>query len=79
MPLITIKVLKDALTEAQKREMIRGVTDVVAGIESSLETMKSFKPYIWCLIEEIDHGNWGVGGSVVTPGMLDVITGGNKL
>ena len=78
MPLITIKVLKDALTEAQKREMIRGVTDVVAGIESSLETMKSFKPYIWCLIEEIDHGNWGVGGSVVTPSMLDAITGGNK-
>ena len=78
MPLITIKVLKDALTEAQKREMIRRVTDVVAGIESGPETMKSFKPYIWCLIEEIDRGNWGVSGSVVTPGMLDAIKGGNK-
>jgi 4-oxalocrotonate tautomerase family enzyme len=79
MPLITIKVLKGALSGAQKNEMICRVTDVVAEIESSPETIKSFRPHIWCLIEEMDFGNWGVGGGVVTPEMLDAIKGGNDL
>ena len=33
-------------------------------------------PYTWCVIEEVDFENWGIGGNAVTPEMLKAILGG---
>ena len=57
MPLVTIKVIEDVFTEAQKKEMIEKVTDTMVSIEG--EAMRAIT---WVLIEETREENWGIGG-----------------
>ncbi|MDH5353534.1 MAG: 4-oxalocrotonate tautomerase family protein [Gammaproteobacteria bacterium] len=57
MPLVTIKVVKNVFTEAQKCEIIEKVTDAIVSIEG--EAMRAMT---WVLIEEVVRENWGVGG-----------------
>ncbi len=78
MPLISIKVLKGALTDDQKKEMIAKVTETVAEIEAGPSPKENLQPYVWCIIEEVEFGNWGVGGVPVTPDMLKGIIEGKS-
>ena len=67
MPFINIKVLKGALSAEKKKEMISRVTEIVAEIEARPQPKERLQPHTWCIIEEVDLGNWGDGGNVVTP------------
>lgn len=67
MPFINIKVLKGALSAEKKKEMISRVTEVVAEIEARPYPKERLQPHTWCVIDEVDFGNWGSGGNVVTP------------
>ena len=67
MPFISIKVLKGALSAEKKKEMISRVTEIVAEIEARPYPKERLQPHTWCVIEEVDFGNWGNGGNVVTP------------
>ncbi|MDR1530351.1 MAG: 4-oxalocrotonate tautomerase family protein [Burkholderiales bacterium] len=62
MPYINIKVTggKEAPTQEQKQELIRGATDLVARILG-----KNPKTTI-VIIEEVSMDNWGIGGESVT-------------
>lgn len=77
MPFVSIKVIKGALPDEKKKEMIERVSDVVAEIEAFPEPKERMKPYVWCVIEEIDEGHWGVGGAPVTLGMLSALIKGH--
>jgi 4-oxalocrotonate tautomerase len=59
MPLAQIYVPEGALTLAQKRAMIKGVTDVIAGVEDLPDTGR---PFVTVLIIETPNGGWGVAG-----------------
>jgi 4-oxalocrotonate tautomerase len=59
MPLAQIYVPEGALTLDQKRAMIKGVTDVIAGVENLPDTGR---PYVTVLIIETPNGGWGVAG-----------------
>ena len=61
MALIQVKIVEGVFTALQKREMVERLTDVMAEIEG--ETMRS---HIWCLVEEVASGGWGVGGHTPT-------------
>ena len=76
MPLINIKVLKGALSKEKKEEMISRVTQVVAEIEARPHPKENLIPHTWCLIEEVDFGNWGIGGNPVTPELLKAVLEG---
>jgi 4-oxalocrotonate tautomerase len=76
MPFVSIKVIKGALSEEKKKAMIERVSDVVAEIEAAPEPKERMKPYVWCVIEEIDEGAWGVGGAPVTLDMLAALIKG---
>ena len=76
MPLINIKVLKGALSEEKKREMIKRVTEVVAEIEARPYPKERLMPYAWCIVDEVEFSNWAVGGQAVTPEMLKAILEG---
>ena len=61
MPLVNIKVLKeDQLSAEKKAELIRNVTQAVAG------TLGKNPTATWCTIDEVSTDNWGIGGETIT-------------
>ena len=61
MPLVTIDVIKDVFTPAQKREMIERVTDAMVKIEG-----EALRGVTWVRIHEVEQGDWGIGGKTLT-------------
>lgn len=61
MPLVTIDVIKDVFTPHQKRELIEKVTEAMISVEG--EAMRSVT---WVRIQEIQQGDWGIGGKTLT-------------
>jgi 4-oxalocrotonate tautomerase family enzyme len=57
MPLITVKVFKDELSENQSSELIEKITNVVLDV-----TSEKLRDATWVVIEEAKNGHWGVGG-----------------
>jgi 4-oxalocrotonate tautomerase len=76
MPFINIKVLKGTLSEEKKQEMISRVSETVAEIEARPNPKEKLQPHTWCIIDEVDFGNWGIGGNTVTLEMLKGILEG---
>jgi 4-oxalocrotonate tautomerase len=61
MPLVTIEVIRDVFTPDQKRDLIERVTDAVVAVEG--EAMRGLT---WVRVQEIQQGDWGVGGRTLT-------------
>jgi 4-oxalocrotonate tautomerase len=57
MPLVTIDVIKDVFTPAQKQEIITKVTDTMVAIEG-----EALRGVTWVRIVEIEQGDWAIGG-----------------
>jgi len=71
MPLVTINTFKGASTPEQRAELIVRVSDVVAEWVAGMGFEKAnVLPHVWCIIEEVEFGNWGVGGRAITPELL---------
>ena len=64
------------MSKEKKQEMIKRVSETVAEIEASPNPKDNLVPYTWCVIEEVDFENWGIGGNAVTPEMLKAILEG---
>lgn len=76
MPFINIKVLKGALSNEQKADMIKRVSETVAEIEASPHPKDNLVPHTWCIIDEVEFENWGIGGGQVTPELLKAVIAG---
>ena len=61
MPLITVKVIEDVFTPAQKRKIVEKLTETMVAIEG-----ESLREYTLVLIEDIKQGDWSVGGKTLT-------------
>ena len=61
MPLITVKVIEDVFTPAQKRKIVEKLTETMVSIEG-----ESLRDYTVVLIEDIKQGDWSVGGKTLT-------------
>ena len=71
MPLIQVKLIEDVFTEAQKREMVRKLTDAMVSIEG-----ENMRPVTWVVIEEVRSGNWGIGGKPLTTADVEALAAG---
>jgi 4-oxalocrotonate tautomerase len=60
MPLVTVDVIKDVFTPAQKEEIIRKVTDAMVEIEG-----EALRSVTWVRIMEVEQGDWGIGGQLL--------------
>lgn len=60
MPLVTIDVIKNVFTPSQKEELIKEVTEAMINVEG--EAMRSVT---WVRINEIEQGDWGIGGQLL--------------
>src|ERR1700757_262859 len=61
MPLIQVRVVKDVFSKEQKRQIIGKLTDAMVSIEG-----ESMRGVTWCLVEEVESGDWGIGGNALT-------------
>jgi 4-oxalocrotonate tautomerase len=61
MSLIQVKVIEGVFTAPQKQEIVERVTDAMVAIEG-----ESMRRAIWCVIEEVASGQWGIGGQTLT-------------
>jgi len=57
MPLITLKVFEDELTQQQRADIIRGITEAVIPFVG-----ERLREATWVLVEDIKSGAWGIGG-----------------
>jgi 4-oxalocrotonate tautomerase len=57
MPLVTIDVIKDVFTPKQKQELIARVTEAMIQVEG-----ENMRPVTWVRINEIESGDWAIGG-----------------
>ena len=71
MPLVTVKLLEGVFTPAQKREMVRQLTDTMVSIEG-----ENLRPVTWVVIEEVKSGDWGVGGDPLTTADVKALAAG---
>ena len=63
MPLVTIDVIKDVFTPAQKKALIERVTDAMVSVEG-----EALRGVTWVKVNEIQQGDWAIGGQLLTAG-----------
>jgi 4-oxalocrotonate tautomerase len=61
MALIQVKLIAGVFTAPQKREIIERLTDAMVEIEG-----ENMRRSIWCLVDEVASGDWGVGSQSLT-------------
>jgi 4-oxalocrotonate tautomerase len=71
MPLVDIQLIKGVFTPDQKKRMIEKVTDAMVAIEG--EPMRGVT---WVRVQEIQSGEWGIGGKAMTAADVKALAGG---
>jgi 4-oxalocrotonate tautomerase len=71
MPLIQVRVIKDVFNKDQKRQMIRKLTDAMVAIEG-----EAMRQVTWVTIEEVESGDWGIGGNALTTADVHALAAG---
>ena len=73
MPLVTVKLIEGVFTPAQKREMVRKLTDAMVAIEG-----EALRPVTWVVVEEVKGGDWGIGGDPLAASDVKAIAEGKS-
>lgn len=73
MPTVQIKLIKGVMTKEQKREMLTKVTDTMVSIEG-----ENLREYTLVTIEEVESGDWAVGGKPLEADFVKQIAAGKK-
>jgi len=57
MPLVTIDLIQNVFSPKQKQELIEKVTEAMISVEG-----ESMRPVTWVRINEVQQGDWAIGG-----------------
>ena len=71
MPLVTIDVIKDVFTPDQKAGLIDKVTEAMVAVEG-----ENMRPYTWVRIQEVQQGDWAIGGQMLNAAAVHAIAAG---
>jgi 4-oxalocrotonate tautomerase len=71
MPLVTIDVIKDVFTPAQKKELIAKVTEAMIAVEG-----ENMRPVTWVRINEFEGGDWAIGGKALRASDVHALAAG---
>jgi len=71
MPLIEVNVIKDVFTPEQKNQIITTLTDAMVSIEG-----ENMRPVTWCVIREVQSGDWGIAGNALTTADVRALAAG---
>jgi 4-oxalocrotonate tautomerase len=73
MPLVTIDLIKNVFTPAQKAEMIERVTEAVVAVEG-----EALRGVTWVRVQEVEEGQWGIGGKTLRAADVHALQGKTK-
>ena len=73
MPLLNVKLIEGVFTAAQKQEMIRKLTATMVSIEG-----ENMRGVTWVVIEEVNSGDWGIGGNALTTNDVKALAAGKS-
>jgi 4-oxalocrotonate tautomerase len=59
--MVTIDIIKDVFTPAQKQQLISKVTEAVVAVEG-----EALRAVTWVRINEFEGGNWAIGGQALS-------------
>ena len=71
MPLVTIDLIKDVFTPSQKKQLISKVTEAMISVEG-----ESLRPVTWVRINEVEQGDWAIGGKCLTSADVHALAAG---
>src|SRR4029450_10354312 len=71
VPLINVKVIEGVFDGEQKQQIVRSLTEAMVAIEG--ENMRSVT---WCVVEEVESGDWAIGGKPVTTSDVKALAAG---
>ena len=71
MPLIQVRVIKDVCSRDQKRQIIKKLTDAMVSIEG-----ENMRGVTWVTVEEVESGDWGIGGNALTTSHMQALAAG---
>ncbi len=71
MPLVTIDVIKNVFTPTQKQAMIEKVTEAMIAVEG-----EPMRPVTWVKINEIEQGDWAIGGKRLSAADVQALASG---
>lgn len=72
MPMVTIDVIKDVFTPAQKKELIAKVTEAMVEVEG-----ERMRQVTWVRINEFEGGDWAIGGKMLRAADVQAIARGD--
>jgi 4-oxalocrotonate tautomerase len=61
VPFVNVKVIKGVFDENQKQEILTRVTEAMVDVEG-----EAMRPVTWVTIEEVNSGEWSIGGKALT-------------
>jgi 4-oxalocrotonate tautomerase len=70
MPFINVKVIKGVFSADEKQHMISKLTDTMVDIEG-----EAMRQVTWVAIEEVESGDWGIGGHALTTADVKALQG----
>jgi 4-oxalocrotonate tautomerase len=70
VPLVTIDVIKDVFTPAQKQQLIEKVTEAMVELEG-----EALRPVTWVRIMEVEQGDWAIGGRLLDAAAVHALGG----
>lgn len=73
MPLVTIDIIKDVFSREQKNELIHKVTEAMISVEG-----EELRPVTWVKLNEIEQGDWAVGGQRLNAAAVHAMQTGHK-
>lgn len=71
MPLVTIDVIKDVFTPAQKKDLITKVTQAMIEVEG-----ENMRPVTWVRVNEFESGDWAIGGKPLRTSDIHALAAG---
>ena len=71
MPFINVKIIENVFTAEQKQDVVRRLTDAMVSIEG--ENMRSVT---WVIVEEVNSGDWAIGGQPLTTADVKALAAG---
>jgi 4-oxalocrotonate tautomerase len=71
MPMVTIDVIKDVFSPAQKQQLIAKVTEAMVAVEG-----ENMRGVTWVRIKEFEGGDWAIGGKVLHASDVQALASG---
>ena len=71
MPLVTIDVIKNVFTPSQKQQLISKVTEAMIAVEG-----ENLRPVTWVRINEVEEGDWAIGGKALKTSDVHALAAG---